>query len=49
VNAKKGFFRKDRATAAEIIRRTGAVIEQQVAKVETKTGKYSSPLILMVP
>ena len=49
VNAKKGFFRKDRATAAEIIRRTGAVIDQRVARAESKAGKYSSPLILMVP
>ena len=49
VNAKKGFFRKDRATAVEIIRRTGAVIEQRVARAEPKAGKFSSPLILMVP
>ena len=49
VNAKRGFFRKDRATAAEIIRRTGAVIERRVAKTETEIGKHSSSLILMAP
>ena len=49
VNAKKGFFRKDRATAAEIIRRTGSLIDRLVARAATQARNYSSPLIVMIP
>ena len=49
VNAKKGFFQKDRATAVEIIRRTGSLLDLWVARAATKAKNYSSSLILIVP
>ena len=49
VNAKRGWFRKDHATASEIIRQMELLIHHQVARTERTSRKRNGPLTLMIP
>ena len=49
VNAKRGWFRKDYATAKEILKRMELLINRQITQAMKSSREDDGPLILLIP
>jgi hypothetical protein len=49
VNAKRGWFRKDYATAKEIVQRMELLIDRQITQAMKSSREDDGPLILLIP